>query len=140
MAALALVALALAPRAGQGGAAPPAEESGREVAQDPGPLGDDDASSAAREVLSGADVTSYESELSLVEEGERLLAGYDRRDDCVVAQAGYLDLAGRTWGCVMQGEGWVEICVVREVAGRDGSEVVSWRLEAEDAEGLAAGP
>lgn len=53
---------------------------------------------------------------------------YRSRRDCVVARAGYLDLLGKTWGCVMQGEGWVEICVVGE--HEDGCTVWVTRMDA----------
>lgn len=36
---------------------------------------------------------------------------------CVLAQSGYLDLLGNTWGCVIEGDGWVDVCVVREREG-----------------------
>lgn len=72
-----------------------------------------------------------ESGLPLVEEGEGILEGYRRRGDCVVARAGYLDLSGRVWGCVVQGAGWVEVSVVRE-GDEGGSEVFSWRMDADD--------
>ena len=85
----------------------------------------------AEPVLEGARVSRSESDLGVVEEGKRLLERYRGRGDCVVAQAGYLDLGGRTWGCVMQGEGWVELCVVQE-GDEGGSTVVTWRMDADD--------
>ena len=85
----------------------------------------------AETVLEGARVSRSESDLGVVEEGKRLLERYRGRGDCVVAQAGYLDLGGRTWGCVMQGEGWVELCVVQE-GDEGGSTVVTRRMDADD--------
>ena len=80
-------------------------------------------------VLEGAEGEVRPSGLSVDEEARRVLEDYRQRGDCVVAQAGYLDLVGRTWGCVTQGEGWVELCLVSE--STDGtSEVCSWHLDA----------
>ena len=33
---------------------------------------------------------------------------------CVLVRGGYVDLVGQAWSCVIQGDGWVDICVVRE--------------------------
>lgn len=57
---------------------------------------------------------------------------------CVVVRSGYLDLLGRTWACVLQGSGWVEICLVSERDEGRGSEVVTWRMEASELGSLAA--
>ena len=43
-----------------------------------------------------------------------LLTAYRDGEPCVLAQAGYLDLVGATWGCVVQGGAWVDVCVVSE--------------------------
>ena len=96
-------------------------------------LGEDEASEVALNLLDGARQTRRESELSLVEEGEKVLEGFRLRGDCIVAQAGYLDLSGKTWACVIQGAGWVELCVIREGDG-GGSEVTSWRMDVDDVE------
>ena len=79
----------------------------------------------------GAQVTRYESGRSVVDEGSSVLEGYRAREDCVLAHAGYIDLAGRVWACVVQGAGWAEVCVVQEGAS-GGCEVVSWRMDAGD--------
>ncbi len=78
-----------------------------------------------------ARVTRYESGRSVVDEGASVLEGYRSRGDCVLANAGYIDLAGRVWACVVQGAGWAEVCVVQEGA-HGGCEVVSWRMDAGD--------
>lgn len=91
-------------------------------------------------VLGSAEERSYESPLSLEGEGARLVEEYGARGDCVMAQAGYLDLSGSVWGCVMQGGGWVDICVVRDVEGGKGSCVVVWHMDADAAEEALAGP
>lgn len=48
---------------------------------------------------------------------EDVLGRYRREGTCLVAYAGYLDLLGNAWGCVMEGPGWVDVCVVEEVRG-----------------------
>ncbi|MGQ5425650.1 hypothetical protein ACULPM_01250 [Thermophilibacter sp. ZX-H3] len=89
------------------------------------------ASSLGVDVPTGARVTSHESGRSVVDEGASVLEGYQSRGDCVLAHAGYIDLAGRVWACVVQGAGWAEVCVVQEGAS-GGCEVVSWRMDAGD--------
>lgn len=96
---------------------------------------DEDLVGASLGGLAGAaEATSYESELGIVEEAARVLEAHESAGDCIVAEAGYLDLSGRTWGCVLQGSGWVEICVVSEQTDGSGSEVGVWRMDADDAE------
>lgn len=125
---LAAAALGLAAlRAGSGQEeADPADGGLAAVPQDA-----DQAVPVALELLEGTEGTRRESELPLVEEGEKVLEGYRLRGDCIVAQAGYLDLSGKVWGCVVQGAGWVELSVVRE-GDEGGSEVVTWRMDAAD--------
>ena len=106
------------------GASAESGESGRQVLDEvPEPVGN---------ALSSAEASGYESERTLVEEGREVLERFRSRGDCVLARAGYLDLTGRAWGCVTQGEGWVEICIVREAPDGDGCSVVSWHMDAED--------
>lgn len=78
------------------------------------------------------------SELPAAEEAERVLDEYAARGDCVVARSGWLDLLGRTWGCVIQGEGWVDVCVVGEREG-GGSEVGVMRMDASGLRGEGGG-
>ena len=94
-------------------------------------LGDEAVSEYALDLLGRAEGERRESDRSLAEEGERVLEDYRLRGDCIVAQAGYLDLSGKVWGCVVQGAGWVELCVIRE-GDEGGSEVVSWHMDADD--------
>ena len=89
------------------------------------------SSSYALDLLDGAECSRRESDRPLPEEGERVLEGYRLRGDCIVARAGYLDLSGKVWGCVVQGAGWVDLCVIRE-GDEGGSEVVSWHMDADD--------
>lgn len=89
------------------------------------------ASATALSVLENATSAASKSELALEDECARLLDEYEGRGDCLVAQSGYLDVTGSTWGCVMQGEGWVEICLVQEQT--DGtSETVVWHMDTSD--------
>ena len=108
------------PRAAGASAVPPLDS-----------LGDEGVSEYALDLLEGAEVAQRRSERALVDEGERVLEGYRLRGDCIVARAGYLDLSGKVWGCVVQGAGWVELCVIRE-GDEGGSEVVSWHMDADD--------
>ena len=78
-----------------------------------------------------------ESELGLVDEASRILEERAGVADSVVVRSGYLDLSGKVWACVLQGEGYVEVLMVSESPGGAGSEVVSWSMDVEDAAALA---
>lgn len=97
---------------------------------------DDALPEPVREVLgdaSGADgARSWSSELSLEDEAARVLGEAAERGDCVLARAGYLDLTGGTWGCVTQGSGWAEVCVVWARTDGTGCEARAWRLDASE--------
>ena len=73
------------------------------------------------ETLPVAGVTSASDMSVRGEAGEveqvatRLLTSYRDERDCVLAEAGYLDLLGSAWGCVVQGDQWVDICVIEQV-------------------------
>lgn len=136
-AALAGLVLAVALVGWGAGALAPAESSDGEDVLEQGQGEDSEPSDEldlALGVAAGSEATRYESELALVDETERVLEERKGRGDCVVSKAGYLDLAGRTWGCVLQGDGWAEVLVVSEDEEGTGCEVVSWRMDAEDAE------
>lgn len=57
-------------------------------------------------------IRSYEEEGTVEQVAYRLLASYRDSGDCTLADAGYLDLLGSVWGCVVGGDGWSEVCVV----------------------------
>lgn len=57
------------------------------------------------------------SERDLVAAARELLEEYQDEGDCLLRQAGYLDLLGKAWGCVVEGPGWVDLVVVREDSG-----------------------
>lgn len=61
----------------------------------------------------GSKTVSWDEEQELERTASNLLETYRTRGPCVLAQAGYLDLLGNTWGCVIAGDGWVDVCVVR---------------------------
>lgn len=67
-----------------------------------------------------------------------LLTSYRDAGDCVLADAGYLDLLGLVWGCVVRGDGWVDVCVVFEGQDESSCAVRVLRLEAAEVEGLFA--
>ena len=75
--------------------------------------------------------TGFRSDRDVREEASELLADRREEGDCVLMRAGYLDLFGGTWGCVLQGVDWVEICLVGEEG--DGCVVGVWRMDVDDA-------
>lgn len=77
-------------------------------------------------------VEEYETPLAVQEAAEEAVVRYRDRGDCVLAQAGYLDLFGGTWGCVVEGPGWVDVCVVARRQGEKASTVKTMRMEVAD--------
>lgn len=61
-----------------------------------------------------------------------VLKRYQRARDCLLRYAGYLDAFGNVWGCVVEGAGWVDICVVGQDLQGQGSSVGTLRLDAKD--------
>ena len=81
--------------------------------------------------LAGEDVvTSYQG-TPLPEAAKDVLARYEAQGDCLLCEAGYLDLQGNVWGCVVQGDGWVEVQVVKSVDGGTGSELSVVHMDAQ---------
>lgn len=78
--------------------------------------------------VSGAEVTSYETQEDLTHTATDVVCRYRDEETCVVRSAGYLGLLGNTWSCVMEGPGWVDLCVVLQ--GEHGCVVKTARLEA----------
>lgn len=77
-------------------------------------------------------VTRLSVALGVADAATRMLADYQASGDCVLADAGYLDLKGRVWSCTVQGAGWVELCMVQ---GRDDellSDVTRIRMDAKE--------
>lgn len=95
--------------------------------------GFEDAGGLLPEALADAPVERTEREVSgSVQDAARdLLEGYAARGGSVLVRAGWLDLLGRTWGCVVSGAGWVDVCLVTE-RGEEVSEVLVLRMEGEE--------
>lgn len=93
----------------------------------------DSSAGFAQTVESGDAGVRVSAEQGSVEQvATRLLASYQQRGDCVLASAGYLDLMGSVWGCVVQGGQWVEVCTVFEAADSASCEVRILRMDADE--------
>lgn len=60
----------------------------------------------------GSAVVQQSSQLALSQQARCLLRYYQKSKNCVLVDADFLDLFGHVWGCVVQGDGWVDICSV----------------------------
>lgn len=76
------------------------------------------------------DVTTYETTDELPQTASDLVCKYRDAKDCVLRSAGYLDVLGNVWSCIVEGPGWVDLCIVNE--GRGGCEVEVVRMEVAD--------
>ena len=135
--AVALVGLAcLVPRAVSGGFARPEPEPAPATAGEAEGGSEGDAGAASGGALGGAaegiGTTVVRRELAPADAAAELLEGYRAEGGCALVCADWLDLFGNTWGCVVSGDGWTDLCLVSGV-GDDGeaSEVRVTRLEAE---------
>lgn len=88
---------------------------------------------------SQAGTYAYEVSEPLERAASLLVCQYRDLGTCLVLQAGYIDLLGNVWGCVVEGPGWVDVCVVSGGSG-DGSIVRIERMDPHDEEGLARLP
>ena len=68
------------------------------------------------------------SDLPLEDEAMRRLMGYRSMGACSLESSGYLDLYGRAWGCLVNGDGWSEVLIVRQ-ADDGTSSVQTFRME-----------
>lgn len=84
--------------------------------------------------VDGYEVSGYETTTDLESTASELVHRYGDEEACVVQCAGYLGLLGTTWACVMEGPGWVDICVVRQQ--EQGCVVRTARLTPEEWEGM----
>lgn len=100
------------------------------------PTAPDEAASEGIAAPSDLGFSRRESALPLEEEATRVLGRRRQEGNCVVARSGYLDLSGRVWGCVLQGDGWSEVIVVLEGDG-DGCDVLSCRMDAREVDATA---
>ncbi len=60
---------------------------------------------------------------------EQVLRTHQSSGACALVQSGYLDFVGDVWSCTVQGEGWVEVTVVR-ARTEGGSEVTTIHMDA----------
>lgn len=88
-----------------------------------------------------AGVRVVETTQPLQQTAQELVGEYRDYGLCLVCQAGYLDLLGNAWGCVMEGPGWVDVCLVTEGTNRTSSVVRVERIvmDQEDEDGLCVG-
>ena len=68
-----------------------------------------------------------EVDLGVVEAAREVLGECRSQGEVVLAHAGWIDLLGRTWGCVVRGPSWAELCLVCEAG--EGSRVTTVRME-----------
>ena len=85
--------------------------------------------------LSG-DAAASEADIGLAaaangvqEAATELVCQYEQRGDCVLVRSGYLDLSGRVWSMVVEGSGWVDVCIVQS-AGSGTSETKVMHMDA----------
>lgn len=104
----------------------------------------DELSSEAAQILSSSggalpagvsseDMQSYTVDKPLKTASSQLMESYDDRGDCVLLEAQYLDLLGKVWGFSVEGQGWADVCILKETGSRK-TEVEIVHLTAERAE------
>ena len=69
---------------------------------------------------------------SLEQVATRLLGSYRDAGSCVLARSGFVDLTGSVWSCVVQGDGWTDVCIVCTTEEADICELRVLRLEADE--------
>ncbi len=91
--------------AGGAGAAPDAASTGEWAAG---------ASAGLGEALPSEEGTLSERvvDADLPDAASGLLEEYEGKPGTLLARSGWLDLAGRVWGCVVMGPGWVDVCLL----------------------------
>lgn len=122
-----------------GGDEGPVPDAPREGAQASGPARDAGASDLAREISDSVtdalhapqdcDATAYTTARDVPEAASDLLERYRDEGDCLLRQAGYLDLLGNVWSCMTEGPGWVDVCVVVRSESGEGCAVRVVRLD-----------
>lgn len=116
---LVLALVCLAASLGEAGSSASQERGGSDAAAGGRPQAQESGSEGE-----GALVSSYSSERAPSEEAARLLGSYEDEGDCVLREAGFIDLLGNAWTCTVQGSGWVDVCLVSGRSfGSAGSEV-----------------
>ena len=66
-----------------------------------------------------------------------LVGRYQAQGDAALAHAGWLDMFGRCWGCVVVGPGWVDVCLVS--GGDEAATAQTLRMEVEEWRHVYAG-
>ena len=69
--------------------------------------------SAGNAETGGEDSGEASGTTTVPEMAANLVREYEQRGDCVLVRSGYLDLSGRVWSMVVEGSGWVEVCIVQ---------------------------
>lgn len=68
--------------------------------------------------LSAAEAFGTRDNDGLVDACTEVLERYEKESGCTLVHAGYIDLFGNVWACLVMGPGWAELSVVR--VGKDG--------------------
>ena len=77
------------------------------------------------EDISADEVESYTVDKPLKTASSQLMESYEDRGDCVLLEAQYLDLIGKVWGFSVEGQGWADVCILKETgSGKTQVEVV----------------
>ncbi|MBO7674072.1 MAG: hypothetical protein J6S63_03580 [Atopobiaceae bacterium] len=61
-----------------------------------------------------AATTTYRTDDDLPTVATDVMDRYRYGEACLVRGSGYLGLLARTWSCVIEGPGWVDLCVVQQ--------------------------
>lgn len=94
------------------------------------PTNEGEEADELRRIRDDARVTSYQTSEELPETASELVLRYRDQRDCMVRSAGYIDMLGNAWSCLMEGPGWVDLCVVLQ--GDEGCSVQVIRMEVKD--------
>lgn len=75
---------------------------------------------------------------SIEQVAQNLLQHYQEQQNCILAGSGWIDLTGNTWGCLVQGGRWVDVCLVQAADVTEGkyAKVEVIRLEKAEWESL----
>ncbi len=104
-------------------------EASDELAQEASGILQSSASSLP-EGVEADDVESYEVARPLKTAASDLMKEYQNRSDCVLLEARYLDLLGSVWGFSVEGQGWVDVCIMRDAGTRSTAvEIVHLRAD-----------
>jgi len=79
--------------------------------------------------LSEDKITKKTVRVGVAAEAAEVLFSYKREGSCVLVRSGYLDFVGEVWSCIVQGDGWVDLCVVRGIEDGAASELTQVRMD-----------